>query len=564
MKSKILYFNLAIFIIVAASVFAAGFLLIKSTLPTSAADTDTTTIDDKVPPVISNIKIENTTATSTEISWETDENADSMINFGLDKRYGVEREPRADKIKHTILLEDLLPGQNYYFRAISTDAVGNQGISNDFSFLTTGESNNNVSLDSKTGYAAKILETGFGGLREKILELGKGGLSAVEKEQLLNMVDELAKEVSLDKGYKDSRIGDQAENITNQIVENIGQITSEGDLKEIDQAVKQRAAEISKPPEIILDNATVEVGIDYAIISWATDREANSMVSIAKEGDYEPDAEDPYVWKEGEPTEYVLGHQITITGLIPSMVYHFQVSSADEMGMTGKSSDKSFKTKSVAPEIYNVHTSKIEEESATIGFMTNVPCSAIIEYKNLNTNETKMEGNSSFLTVHSVHLKNLTFDTYYSVIVRVESESGEKAVSAPITFITIKDEYAPVITKVNTESTLYPGSENKVQTIANWWTDEPAKCQLFYHQGLISADEPSALPIEDGYNLKHVEVMTNFLPASVYKYWIICEDSARNKKKSDDFTMLTPSQEESIIDIIIKNFEQQFSWLKKK
>ncbi|MBU4432237.1 fibronectin type III domain-containing protein, partial [Patescibacteria group bacterium] len=311
MKSKILYFNLAIFIIVAASVFAAGFLLIKSTLPTSAADTDTTTIDDKVPPVISNIKIENTTATSTEISWETDENADSMINFGLDKRYGVEREPRADKIKHTILLEDLLPGQNYYFRAISTDAVGNQGISNDFSFLTTGESNNNVSLDSKTGYAAKILETGFGGLREKILELGKGGLSAVEKEQLLNMVDELAKEVSLDKGYKDSRIGDQAENITNQIVENIGQITSEGDLKEIDQAVKQRAAEISKPPEIILDNATVEVGIDYAIISWATDREANSMVSIAKEGDYEPDAEDPYVWKEGEPTEYVLGHQIT-------------------------------------------------------------------------------------------------------------------------------------------------------------------------------------------------------------------------------------------------------------
>jgi len=259
-----------------------------------------------------------------------------------------------------------------------------------------------------------------------------------------------------------------------------------------------------------------------------------------------------------------LGHQIRINGLSPSTVYHFQVSSADSLGMTGKSTDKTFKTKAVAPEIYNVHMSKIEEESATVVFTTNVPCSAIIEYKNLNTMETKMEGNSTFLSVHSIQLKNLTFDTYYSVVVRVESEGGEKAVSAPITFITIKDEYPPVITKVNTESTLYPGSENKIQTIANWWSDEPAKCQLFYHQGLISAEAPLELPKEDIFNLRHVEVMTNFLPASVYKYWIVCEDSAGNKKKSDDFTMLTPSQEESIIDIIIKNFEQQFSWLKKK
>lgn len=559
MKSKVLYFNVAIFIIVAISVIAAGFLLIKSTIPTQAAEGGTIS-DDKVPPVISNIKIEKISATSTEISWETDENADSMINFGLDKRYGVEREPRADKTSHHILLEDLLPGQNYYFRAISTDATGNQGISNDFSFVTVGESKD----EDKTGYAAKILEDGLGGLREKILELGRGGLSQVAKEQLLTMVDDLATEVNLDKGYKDTRIGDRPENILDYIVENIGQIDSQGELTEIDQAVRKRAAEITKPPEIILDNASIEIGIDYAVISWATDREANSMVAIAKEADYQEGTDDPYVWKEGEPDEYVLGHQVRITGLSPSTVYHFQVISTDELGMAGKSTDKNFKTKAVAPEIYNVHTSKIEEESATIIFTTNVPCSAIIEYKNLNTMETKMEGNSSFLSVHSVKLKNLTFDTYYSVVVRVESESGEKAISAPITFITVKDEYAPVITKVNTESTIYPGSENKIQTIANWWTDEPAKCQLFYHQGLISAEEPLSLPIEDGYNLKHVEVMTNFLPANVYKYWIICEDSAKNKKKSDDFTMLTPSQEESIIDIIIKNFEQQFSWLKKK
>ena len=39
-----------------------------------------------------------------------------------------------------------------------------------------------------------------------------------------------------------------------------------------------------------------------------------------------------------------------------------------------------------------------------------------------------------------------------------------------------------LISKVNTESTIYPGSDNKIQTIASWETDEPSKCQLFYHR----------------------------------------------------------------------------------
>jgi hypothetical protein len=43
----------------------------------------------------------------------------------------------------------------------------------------------------------------------------------------------------------------------------------------------------------------------------------------------------------------------------------------------------------------------------------------------------------------------------------------------------------------------------------------------------------------------------------------VCNDEADNIGESEDFTMLTPTQEESIIDIIIKNFESTFGWLKK-
>jgi len=552
MKSRILYFNFVIFALVTILVFVIGFLLIKTTFPSSAAESE-----DEIPPEIQNIRILSTSATSTEIAWETNELADSMVNFGLDKRYGLLRDPRADKTEHRILIEDLMPGTNYYFRIISSDATGNQGISNDFSFITEGNEPNQ-------GHTMQILETGIGGLKEKILEEGKGGLSQEKTEEVLKMVEELSREMSLNKGYEESRMGDEQKNIMDEILEDIGKITEEGDLIEVTEAVKQRAQEVLEPPQIILDNANVEVGVDYAIISWATDKEANSIVSLAEEDEYQDGAEDPYVWKEGEPNEYVLEHMVEIRGLRPSTVYHFRVSSADQVGLEGRSNDKTFKTKAVAPEIYNALLSKVEEESATIRWSTNVPCSSIIEYTNLSTQETKLEGNNAFLTSHSIKLSNLIFDTYYSLIIKVESEDGEKAESDPITFITTKDEYPPEISKVNTESTLYPGSENKIQTIANWWTDEPGKCQLFYHQGLISADEANSLPEEDDYSLKHVEVITNFLPSNVYKYWIVCKDEAGNVEKSDDFTMLTPTREESIIDIIIKNFEQQFSWLKKK
>ena len=52
----------------------------------------------------------------------------------------------------------------------------------------------------------------------------------------------------------------------------------------------------------------------------------------------------------------VLLHDHLDGGLRPATIYHFQVSSEDNLGLTGKSSDKTFKTKSVKPEILSVRS----------------------------------------------------------------------------------------------------------------------------------------------------------------------------------------------------------------
>ena len=521
---KYFLINLIIFIITIVLVTGGCFVLIINNNKAVAQVTEDDSDKDTIPPKIFDINIADISATSSVITWKTDELSDSLLNYGLDKNYGISRDPRFDKLEHKIRLEDLLPGTVYYIRITSSDAVGNQGISSDYSFTTLDKQ------PTKAGYAENVIETGEGGLSEKILEEGKGGLSEKGLEQILQFIKSTSNEQVLEK---------------------------------IQEQVQSKAEEILKPPTIILDYADVEVGTDYAIITWETDKEANTMVALAKEGQYNAEMEDPYTWKEGEPDETVLDHRVEITGLSPSTVYHFQVSSQSAMGLTGKSTDKTFKTKSVLPEIYNIQITKIEEESATIKFTTNIPCSSIIEYTNLNNNLTKLEGDSTFLTIHSMKLTNLIFDTYYSALIRVESEDGEKAESNPMTFITIRDELAPIVSKVNTESTLYPGNENKIQTIISWATDEPSKCQLFYHQGLVVVSDPSKLQPEEDFTVKHVQVVTNFLPSTVYKFWVVCNDEAENIAKSEDFIMLTPTREESIIDIILKNFESSFGWVKK-
>ena len=512
-KKYFYVFNAVLFGLIFLVIFGLGFAIVKSTATNPAIAQEEE--EDAVPPALTNIQVSNISATSSVISWETDEPADSLVNYGLDRNYGVVREPRADKQSHEVILENLMAGTNYYFRVISTDESGNQGISTDYTFKTPEEE-----VEEKRGP----------GLAEDIIEAGEGGLSEKGLEQILQAIE---------------------------------RVTSEKILEQIKEQVENTAEEVVTPPTIILDTADVEVGTDYAIIPWQTDKDANSMVALADESEYDRGAENPYAWNEGDPDSFTMEHRVEVRGLKPATTYHYQVSSRSELGLVGKSGDNTFRTKSILPEIYNLQIVKIEEEAATIRWVTNVPCSALIEYTNLNINETKLEGNSSFLTTHSIRLSNLIFDTYYSVVVKVESEEGEKAESEPLTFITIKDEQPPAVSKVNTESTLYPGSENKIQTIASWETDEAAQCQLFYHQGLILIDEPSFLPKEQDYNLKHVHVITNFLPSTVYKFWIVCADFAGNSARSEDYTMLTPTQEESIIDIILKNFESSFGWVKK-
>jgi hypothetical protein len=204
----------------------------------------------------------------------------------------------------------------------------------------------------------------------------------------------------------------------------------------------------------------------------------------------------------------------------------------------------------------------VEETSATFSWSTTVPAAGYVEYTNLSTGEVKTAGSPELISGHTVRLSDLEFGTQYSAIVYAQNAAGDKVTSDPMSFLTVRDAYPPSISKVSNESTLYPSSDNKIQTIVSWETDEPSYCTFHYRQGLSPTAEEALLDSEKEPTTDHVQVVVEFLPATVYKFWIVCEDTAKNSTKSPDFVLFTPIREKSIIDIILENFEGTFGWVK--
>lgn len=346
-----------------------------------------------------------------------------------------------------------------------------------------------------------------------------------------------------------------------KVIKEVKKITDPEALKQVIDEVQQQAQDVIRPPSII-GSPKVDVGSTEATISWTSDRASNSLVEFSPDADYSGGS---YVAAQGSTGESTTRHSVTLTGLDPSTLYHFQVSSSDTLGLKGVSEDDTFRTKSILPAVQNLKVSRIQETSVVISWQTGeVKAKGRIEYLNTRTKVARSTGDPVYTTTHTIQVTGLEFGTRYQATVYSTNEAGDEVASKPFTFITVRDVVPPEITKVTNESTLFPSEDTKVQTIITWQTDEPANCQVFYNQGLVVAEGTSAsMPAETNPLTNHTQVIVGFAPATVYKFWVVCNDEALNESRSDDYVLITPIKEKNIIDIILENFQGTFGWVNK-
>jgi hypothetical protein len=496
-------------------IFSASLLFFAVTAFTYA-QTNTT------PPVISNVQVERISPTEVEIQWETDSDADSLVNYGLRPDYGIVRIPEANRRVHSITLDELEPGRQYYFRVVSADADGNQGISADYRIQTDAEPPTDSGQGAGDGQADAA---------------GEGSGS----------------------GQSPGQGGNQTESTTEEIIEQIQEITEVSQLQEILEVTIQAIQGITDdltiigPPTVIPETTT-------ALVRWTTDRDADSTVLFSRTADFSGET---FSFSQSSTGGVTRDHEVQLIGLESFTDYSFKVVSTDTIGVIGESRVYTFKTKASLPEIRNLRIVKVEEDSATIAWDTTVPAKALIEYQDLSTGAQNSIGRPTLATTHQMRIADLTLGTRYVAFVVAENSGGDRVRSQPITFITMRDTAPPIITNVTNESTIFPGGESRIQTIVEWRTDEPAYCTMTYREGVAGGVEPFTIESETiNYTERHVEVIVDFAPATVYQFWVNCSDEAGNTIQSENFVLFTPIQEKNIIDLILENFESTFGWLR--
>lgn len=95
-----------------------------------------TTAPDSTPPKIFDVKNSVPTANSVIITWKTNENSTSQVEFGINAPNMKTLKNNTLTISHWFELTSLLPNQTYYYRVISEDKNKNENISEIYSFRT--------------------------------------------------------------------------------------------------------------------------------------------------------------------------------------------------------------------------------------------------------------------------------------------------------------------------------------------------------------------------------------------------------------------------------------------
>jgi hypothetical protein len=123
---------------------SAGFASVSADATFVTAGAATTTPlgpIDTTPPVISSVAVSGVKGGSATISWQTNEDADGQVEYGVTAAYGNSTPlNRNMAVLHQQIVGELAPDTTYHFRIKARDIAGNISVSFDFTFATATSS----------------------------------------------------------------------------------------------------------------------------------------------------------------------------------------------------------------------------------------------------------------------------------------------------------------------------------------------------------------------------------------------------------------------------------------
>ncbi len=487
-------------------------------------------------PRLSDVAIAALDGDSVTVTWNTDEPAMSLLKLGKDstgERGAFDPSSLTGSLTHSVTVSHLSPGTTYKFVAISYDTAGNAGLSEEQTFTTPGPS-----ADASSSSVASSENSSTSSLHPAPEE-AKTGLdafaAALEKtvsvaQDLKGKVDEAAYTMALRSGI-----------------------------------LTLRTIAGATLPAVFSSEPKVEVTDTTATITWTTDEPGNSLVSYGKDDS----SAAAYVQTSGEAGADESEHSVTLHGLEPGTRYRYKARTVTILGTEAVSGDLVFTTSQSTVEILTFKAEVLSENSARFTWTTSAPTTSAVTVSPyldgvVVPEQALRESDGEFGTEHSIVVRDLDPSTYYDADLWGTTPAGITVSKVINRFVTAKEGIPLEVTDIQTNAALLPGKDNRVQAVVTWNTNVSATSAVSFQKG-IAVDGTGALvqvvPPLSSYTRKHVVLLPNLDPGTVYSFRVESRDSEGGSVTSRMYTILTPRQEESVFDIITRQIESLFGWL---
>ena len=578
-----------------------------------------TTSADATGPDITKISVPIITADAAAVVWTTNEGADGQVSYGLTQgSYSNSSDVAASFVtNHLITLGSLTAETTYYFVIKTKDSKGNLTTSNEQSF-TTAKAKDTIVIGGGGGGATGVLQSVYDALQQEyqnalsklsnqdsiapvisnvnvtgitsfsatvnlqtdkdtiaFIKVGKdlsyGDIAAddnLNKTHAITLhgltmgTDYHIKASAVDK-YGNSTSSEDKTFKTKYISENMAELKNIDNIEQFQNEIESTIASIlpSLVAPFIEKPSITDITESSATISFKTNVKSYPVVSYATDALYDATKDNPYSGEVSDSTTKSLDHTIKLVGLSSNTKYHIMAKAFSLPQVVGKSEDITFTTEASKVQ---ASITGVKNNAFTVIWTTDEPTSSIVEYKNLKTGISNKVVDDSKDVSHSINIENLTPGTDYEVSVSGINALGNLVQGGSLIRVrTSIDVTPPVITNIKVDNALVAGRADKVQTIISWITDEPSDSTVYYQEGSGSPDKELAnKQVSLELTKNHTVILTSFKPGTVYRFQISSTDSAGNMTKPPIRTIITPRQNESIVDVIFKNFDDTFNFMK--
>jgi len=555
------------------------------------------TTTDHRPPVISGITVPIVNDSSAIVVWSTDRLSTSQVDYGLVSGIyttSTVQDPTLTTY-HAVTIANLQASTTYYFRVRSDSAAGAETASGDNSFGTLAPNTTQTIIvgspfpapdttppkisqltatttpfDATVNFVTNEPSIGiiqYGSSTDYSYAAADGAFSTLHSIK--------AKGLIMGTTYHfNAKAIDQSGNVatttdgtfaTQFLTEaNLPASTTFENAYQFQQEIENSIASAlpSLVPPFLSAPTVTKVGENGATVSWTTNIKSYSVVFYATEADYNAgSSSSSYASQVSDVNNKTITHSLDLTGLVPNTTYHVMAESFSIPGVFGKSADVTFTTAAtkVTPQISNITPTSFQ-----VSWSTDSLTNSIVQYKDTKTGLSQTITDEAMVKLHSVTVSNLTPATNYSVSVSGLTAAGNTVAAAtPIAVRTTVDTTPPVISNIRIQTIIDPQTPTVAQAIVGWVTDKPSNSVVKYDQGVGDSSSTFSHTVQDltSFVTSHVAIVPNLVPGSVYRLQIISTDQASNTTAYPPQTIIVSQQSQSILDVILNNFENTFQFV---